>query len=139
MFCGWQLMFSYATLEQLGSGTLRINVLTEECFFNDTPISSLSIAATLAAWMRRELADNQIDVAALAEVSLTVQVHIRCIESHYRQTDNQYFGSNQQPLISDYYTSCAMDCRSKIVTAEKTYLSTYQDYEEWPRGWTLEA
>jgi hypothetical protein len=136
MFCGWQLMFSYPMLEQLGSGTLRLNVLTEDCSFNDTPIPPLAIAGTLAAWLRQELMDNHIDIAALTEATLTAQLDIKRIESRHRQRNNQYFGPNQQLLKPTHFTACVIACRSQVVTDEKTYTSEYHDYEEWPHGWT---
>jgi hypothetical protein len=73
MFCGWQLMFDYPVLERLASGTLRVDVLSGQCWHNEVPIPPLSIARALNGWLREDLAKHSIPLEEIGEASLTVQ------------------------------------------------------------------
>ncbi len=135
MFCGWQLMFSYATLEHLGSGSLTLNAKTGACTFNDRPIASLRIAQALQSWMYEDFARHEIDPHEIMEAVLTAQLEIGQINAHERRTTSQYFGPNRQPFVASLFTTCTIHCTSRVATDEMTYTSAYNDYEEWARGW----
>jgi hypothetical protein len=74
MFCGWRLIGSKSILVELGSGTLEIDAITGECFFQGRIIEKLTIAEEIRAWMRDDLAANKIPFAALKGARLSVNL-----------------------------------------------------------------
>ena len=67
MFCGWRLLFSFAKLERIGSGTLEIDVLERTCRFEGEEIERLTIADELHAWMTGDLAAHDMATSDLRE------------------------------------------------------------------------
>ena len=134
MFCGWRLTWSYPRLAELGSGTLRIDVLAQSCAFNDQPISPLPIVRELHGWMLDECADNLIDAGLIRQAELVVELKVGLIPRRHRRTTTRFFTLAQRLWSPPQFVSCAFACRSRVVTDETTYSSAYDDYEEWPSG-----
>lgn len=76
MFCGWQLFADYKRLINLHKGTLRINILTQECFFNNEAIKSLSIAGALHSWLMDDLKTSGIPTKAIDKAELSVELMV---------------------------------------------------------------
>jgi len=74
MFCGWELMFDYRRLAELERGTLMLNILTEECFYNGEKIEPLKIVLGLRKWMIQDLADNDLDIKEIETAELQVEL-----------------------------------------------------------------
>ena len=79
MFCGWRLIGSKPNLVDLGSGTLEIDAITGECLFAGRIIEQLTIAEEIRAWVRDDLAANEIPVVALNRARLTVNLLFRVV------------------------------------------------------------
>jgi hypothetical protein len=134
MFCGWRLIMSYGDLERLGSGTVTIDVLTSVCSFDGRPIPTLLIATELSAWFQEEVRAYHIDVTYIYKAMLSADLVLDVIPAQERRTNGQYFGPGQQLLTPSHFVGCGIDARSRIVTDEAVYRSTYHDWEEWPVG-----
>lgn len=63
MFCGWRLIQSKPSLVNLGSGTLEIDAMAGQCFFQGKNIGKLTIVEEIRAWMHDDLATNKIPVS----------------------------------------------------------------------------
>jgi hypothetical protein len=124
MFCGWRLMFDYPVLEQLGSGTLRIDVLHEQCWHDEAPIPALSIARELNSWLREDSANHSVPFDSISQASITVHFET---EQHRGQ---RKAGSWARP--KPVYVGCALSCTSTVISGEDVYTSTFHDHEEWP-------
>ena len=74
MFCGWRLIGSKPNLVDLGSGTLEIDAITGQCFFQGQIIDQLKIAEEIRGWMQDDLAANKIPIAAVTGARLTVKL-----------------------------------------------------------------
>ena len=135
MFCGWRLVNSYGTLEQLGSGELRIDALTEACSFDGAPVQSLSIATELAAWLREDLAANRIEAAAVREALLVADLEFGEIDRSGRTTRSEHFAPDGRHVSPARFIRLDIRCSSRVATDERIYTSEYRDREEWPAGW----
>lgn len=117
-------MFDYPVLERLGSGTLRVDVLHEQCWHNEHPIPALSIVRELNAWLREDSEKTSVPFVSISQASITVQFET---EQHRGQ---RKAGSWARP--KPVYVGCTLSCASTVVSGEDVYTSTYQDHEEWP-------
>ena len=135
MFCGWRLINSYRELERLGSGRWRINALTEQCLHNGIAVKSLTIAGELAAWLKEELAANNIDIAAVHEATLEADVILGSVPRNDRRNKDVHYAPDGRATLPAQFITCDISCRSRVATDEKVYTSEYSDHEEWPPGW----
>ncbi len=119
----------------LGSGTLKVAVVTAGCTFNEQRIPELSIAKELEIWMKEDLTSHSIPLAGLTRVELVAELKFSTINSRSRSTKEQYFDKGEKPDKDAEWHRCAITCRSEVETAEKLYRGVYEDLEEWPVGW----
>jgi hypothetical protein len=133
MFCGWRLISSKPILVELGSGTLEIDAITGECFFQGRIIEKLTIAEEIRAWMRDDLAANKIPFAALKGARLSVNLSFSVVP--WRDQSGEIFYSDAGAVRSEEMNRCAMECDSNVVTDESVYRSKLTEVEEWPVGW----
>ncbi len=129
MFCGWELMFDYKQLAELESGTLLLNVLTEECFHNGKRIKPLRIISGLRKWMVQDLEDNKLNIDQITCAEL--QVNFKT----YRQL-GQAQQSSSWADPTPYFVKCTLDCNSKVKTKDREFISNYWDEEEWPESYS---
>lgn len=134
MFCGWRLINCKPQLVELGSGTIRIDVLSGNCSFDGRPISQLSIAEELRLWLLEDLEANKIPIAGLTRASLEAKLSFSEIRWRDRTTNERYFNDGR-PVRTDAMHRCAIHCESEVATDEAVYSSEFQDVEEWPVGW----
>jgi len=134
MFCGWRLINCKPQLVELGSGTLRIDVLSGSCFFGGKPIPQLSIAEELRLWLREDLEANHIPLTALTRAWLHAKLSFSEIRWRDRTTNEQFFNDGRT-VRTDTMHRCAISCESEVATDEVVYRSQFQDIEEWPVGW----
>jgi hypothetical protein len=87
IFCGWRLIESKPNLVDLGSGTLEIDAITGQCFFQGQIIDKLKIAEEIRAWMQDDLAANKIPIAALTGARLSVKLSFSLVpwSTHTRE------------------------------------------------------
>lgn len=135
MFCGWRLINSYRDLEALGSGTLIIDALSGECAFNGKPIEELTIAGELKAWLMEDLAANSISLSDLKRAQLIAELSLSEISAHGRKTSDHHMNAQGKPVNKGLFNRLQIDCKGEIETDEKTYIASYSELEEWPRGW----
>ena len=133
MFCGWRLIGSKPNLVDLGSGTLEIDAITGECFFAGRIIEQLTIAEEIRAWVRDDLAANEIPVVALNRARLTVNLLFRVVP--WSKQTKEIFYSDAGAVRSEEMNRCAMECDSNVVTDESVYRSKLTEVEAWPVGW----
>jgi hypothetical protein len=74
LFCSCRLIESKPNLVNLGSGTLEINAITEQCLFQGESIDQLKIAEEIRGWLRQDLATNKIPLAVLTGAHLAVKL-----------------------------------------------------------------
>ena len=60
MACGWRIANDLHALARLGSGRFEIDAMTGQCALDGQPYPRLALAHELAAWLRRDAADNQV-------------------------------------------------------------------------------
>jgi hypothetical protein len=129
MFCGWELMFDYKRLAELKKGTLRINMLTEECFHDGNPIDTLRIVRRLRDWMIRDLEDYKLDIKRL-----------QCVELHVEfETKKQLGQKNERSSWNDStvnFVYCTFNCNSRVKTITREFSSSYLGDEEWPESYS---
>lgn len=129
MFCGWELMFDYKRLAEMGQGTLRIDMLTEECFHDGNAIDPLGIVDRLRDWMVRDLDDHNLNIDRLECVELTVDFATK------RQIGQKSMGSSWKDA-TPHFVHCTLNCTSKVKTDTRQFSSSYQDEEEWPESYS---
>jgi hypothetical protein len=128
MFCGWELMFDYRRLAELGSGQIVINVLTAECLHNGESIPKLGIANTLTQWLDQDLESNGIPKGSIQVAELIVDFKTE-----------RYKGQRLDSSWADptpYFIGCKLDCRSRIQAFDREFVSSYSDTEEWPESYS---
>ncbi|WP_136810501.1 hypothetical protein [Desulfosediminicola flagellatus] len=129
MFCGWELMFDYKRLAEMEKGTLRIDMLTEECFHDGNAIDPLGIVDRLRDWMIRDLDDHNLDPGRLECVELNIDF----------KTQRQLGQKNKRSSWKDvtpHFIHCTLNCTSKVITSTRQFSSKYQDEEEWPESYS---
>lgn len=134
MFCGWRLINCKPQIVVLGSGIVRIDVLSGNCTFNDHPISQLSIAEELRHWLLADLKSNHIPVDALSRASLKAKLSFGEIAWGDRTTTEQFFNDGR-PVRTGTMHRCGMRCESEVATDDAVYRSELDDVQEWPIGW----
>jgi hypothetical protein len=131
MFCGWRLIGSKPNLVDLGSGTLEIDAVTGQCFFQGQIIDQLKIAEEIRAWMQADLAANKIPIAALTSARLTVKLSFSLVQWNTREI----FYSDAGAVRTEKMNRCNMECDSNVATDEAVYRSKLTQVQEWPIGW----
>jgi hypothetical protein len=134
MFCGWRLNNCKADLAKLGSGTLEIDALTGNCYFNERPTPELFIAIELREWLKEDLAAHKIPLESLSRGLLKAELLFSEISWGDRRTNEHYFKEGRTVRIAKMHR-CVIQCESEVATDEATYRSKYEDLEEWPVGW----
>ena len=135
MFCGWRLIGSYGRMEQLGSGRLTIDALTQACTFNGQSIATLGIAIELTLWLRDDLAANRIDSQLVREATLEADLELTNSDRESRLTTSQHYTAEERHYSPERFVRLGIHCTSRVVTHDLTYVSDYRDLEEWPEGW----
>jgi hypothetical protein len=133
MFCGWRLIESKPNLVNLGSGTLEIDAITGQCFFQGRIIGQLKVADEIRAWMLDDLAANKIPVAALSSARLSVKLSFSVVP--WTETKKQIFCLEGKAVQTEKMNRCLMECESKVATPEVVYRSKSTEVQEWPMGW----
>ena len=136
MFCGWQAASDYGAIAKLGTGILKINVLSRECYFNDKSIQPLIIAMVLQKWMEEDCARINIDYKMFQKAQLIVKLQL----SHIKEKDeniltNQGFNLYGDGMVTDNWNRCDFLCESMIQNENDYYQSNYQSTSAWPVGW----
>jgi hypothetical protein len=135
MFCGWRLANCYKDLENLGSGTVNIDVLIGSCRFEEVTIEPLYIAGELHAWLREDLAEHRIPIESLRHAILTAHLSLVDIAAQPRTTAVQFLGVDGKPVRSGKFHRCEIECESEVATEDAIYRSHARDVEEWPAAW----
>jgi hypothetical protein len=135
MFCGWQLHSSYPALEQLGDGTLRLDILQQTANFDEKTVTNLPVNGVLNAWLKADLRSYNIPSEALRTVILTVQLSFSAVPKASRRTSDHHFAPSGAHLVRPVFVGCDFYCQAEVVTDSRSYTSEYRDYEEWPPGW----
>lgn len=135
MFGGWRLNLSKPNLENLGSGTLAIDVISGQCSFNDQTIQQLPIANELHLWFVDELKNNGVSVDLIKSATLLVELDLSRCPWDERSDKKQIYLSSGRAVKADWVNKCAIDCRAEILLDDKVYISQHQEVEEWPVGW----
>ena len=123
-------MNDHKRLSGLGCGRIGIDVLTERCTFNDSPIEALGIARELGAWFRDDLATHHIPIHSISAASLVVEFRTEPLTGRRKAPE---IWARTDPQTT--YTSCHIHCESCISTDEHSYTLHLDDYEEWPDSW----
>ena len=129
MFCGWQLMFDDKNLAELGSGVLTLDILNEECSFNQSAIDPLKMMSGIRNWMLQDLSDIKIEIDKLICTEIEVNIEI------VRQLSETVKGAAWVDP-TPYYIKCKILCNSLVSKNDKKYISTYKDVEEWPESYS---
>ena len=137
MFCGWRLIESKPSLLNLGSGTLEIDAITGQCHFEGKSIGQLNIAEEIRAWLRRDLARNEIPIAALTGAGLTVKLSFSVVP--WNERTKEIFYSDGKAVRTEQMNRCIMKCESNVTTDEAVYRSSLVETQEWPLGWPISA
>lgn len=135
VFCGWRLTASKATLIELGSGSLEIQLLTGQCFFKGVPIEPLSISKELQIWFMNQLAAQKIPAEAIKRASIRAKVQRSLIPWEDRKNKKQVFYAGGQVVQTTEMHKCLIDCECEIVSDIASCTSRLDDVEEWPIGW----
>jgi hypothetical protein len=133
MFCGWRLIGSKPNLVDLGAGTLEIDAITGECFFQGRIIEQLTIAQEIRVWMQDDLAANKIPFVALKRARLSVNLTFSVVP--WNKQSREIFYSDEGAVRTEKMTRCTMECDSNVATDEAVYSSRLTDVQEWPLGW----
>ena len=131
MLCGWRLQNDQKALTGLGSGTLEIDLMTEDCLYNGGSIEPLNMAAEIGHWLRRDLEAHHIPADGITKATLQAQFDIRPLVGK-RKANTFIAGDIKHPKG---FITCAIKCESAIETDEKVYRSQYNCYDEWPEDW----
>ena len=133
MFCGWRLIGSKPNLVNLGSGTLEIDAITGQYFFQSKTIGLLSIAEEIRAWLQQDLATNKISIAVLTGAHLTVKLSFSVVP--WSEPTRDIFYSDGKAVRTERMNRCIMECDSNVTTNEAAYRSKLVEVQEWPLGW----
>jgi hypothetical protein len=133
MFCGWRLIGSKPNLVDLGSGTLEIDAITGECFFQGGIIKQLTIAEEIRVWMQDDLAANKIPFVALKRARLSVNLSFSVVP--WSKQNREIFYSDTRAVRTEKMNRCTMECDSNVATDEAAYCSKLTEVQEWPIGW----
>jgi len=121
MFLGWRLIQSKPGLVNLGSGTLEIDAMTGQCFFQGENIGKLTIAEEIRAWMHDDLAANKIPVSALTDARLSVKLTFS--EVPWSALKRESFFSEGKVVRTEKMNRCLMECDSNVATDDAVYRS----------------
>lgn len=128
ILCGWRLINDHKSLNEFGSGSLEIDLLTQKCRYNGKEIEPLNIAPEIGLWLQRDLQTNRIPVEGIKKANLQAEFRIRPLVGE-RKASEIWRGNPEK------YIACDITCKCTIETDEKAYRSQRTDYEEWPENW----
>ena len=129
MFCGWELMFDYKTLAELGSGNLCIDVLRQECKHDDRFIEPLKIISGIHNWMVGDLEGNKLSIDDIDVAEIKVEFSTK------RQIGQKLQGESWADPTKTFI-SCTLKCSSVVKSQGREFTSSYHDQEEWPESYS---
>ncbi len=136
IFCGWETYSDYNELIKFGNGKIKVNILNEECYFNDSKISMLNVARGIINWYKNDCKNNKINTDLINQSILTVDINLNIIDNKNRfHSRGEIFYKNGKNVNSSKFHKCEFRCKGYIKTDEKEYISDYVKYKEWPVGW----
>src|SRR5690242_10304883 len=135
MFCGSRLTTSKPKLVTLGSGSLKIDVVTGRCAFEGEAIPQLPIAAELQASLFHNLDLEHIRSDAVSRAALTVKLSLDQVPWTERSNKTDIHYIKNRPFQSAMVHRCVFDCESELIVNSDSYRSNMRDVEEWPVGW----
>lgn len=114
--------YDLATLAKLGSGVVSINILTDQCFFEESPIEPLRTCAEHRQWLQIQLAKRQLSLAVFESISMSVE---------FRVTDTIL----DKPYGHDFrHADFWLKCTSEIRTPEAKYNGSSERQKKWGYG-----
>jgi hypothetical protein len=137
MFSGWRLIGSKPNLVKLGSGTLELDAVTGQCFFQGKTIGQLTIAEEIRAWLQQDLAKNKVPIAAVAGARLTVKLSFSVVP--WNEPAKEIFYSDGKAVRTEKMNRCIVQCDSNVITDEAVYRSKLTEVQEWPFGWPVDT
>jgi len=135
MFCGWRLAGSKPRIAEFGSGTLEIDALTAQSFFEGRLLDELPIAKGIQSWLQCDLAAHKIPNEIVVSARLTARLLLSQISWAERTNKTQIFFANGSALRPEKMHRCIIECHSEVTTDDAVYHSDYREVEEWPIGW----
>ena len=115
MLQGWRLEPSWERLVGLGPGTLAMDLLSMNCFYDDKAIDILGVAVGLQNWLASDLSSQGLSLSDLEEAAAFAQFRF----GFPRRTD------------SGLAIRCRMTCYSRIQTDERVYTSRLESTQRW--------
>ncbi len=102
MFCGWKLFNSVAELNQLGTGVLKYDFLTQQSFFNDRLIPAPNILEEIEYFFSGELDRMSLVKSVFRLASLKVGIVQTFIESKNRKTVDIHTDKKEKPISTGF-------------------------------------
>jgi hypothetical protein len=115
--------FDLTAFAHHGSGVYKANILTGECARNEQPIPQLHTCEVYRDWLMNQLTRHGIPNDAIREASLVIDVQVNEIE--VRASFGHRFAS----------AHFRFDCRSELMTDEKSYKGKMVGDREWSFDW----
>ena len=115
--------YDLASFVHYGSGTYTLNILTGECGFNSKPLLKLRTCDVFKEWLFAQLDKHLIPHNGIKAVNLSIDVTVS--EISVKQSYGHEFAS----------AHFSFDCRSEIVTDEKSYVSSMSGEKTWGFDW----
>jgi hypothetical protein len=104
-------------LANLGSGTVRMDLLTQQCWHNDMAMPTLRTCSRHKAWLRDQLLKHRIPESRIEEANLEIDYSVELWDKgdwhHLKRCATFHF-----------------DCRGIIRTDEKEYVSIASDTQD---------
>lgn len=122
MFCGWQMYDSVSYLHKLGSGLLKYDFLSNQCYFDEQLIDNLPICRAVHFFLNEELDRIGIEISSFKNALLLVDIEQERIKEKETETSGVFY----------QYT---FNCRCMLETDEKIYKANYNKIEEWAENW----
>lgn len=104
----------------LGSGTIKMNFMSQRCSHNNHAISPLFYCISFQEWLEDSCTKQNIDMSIFDVAELYVEYEIRT----YRKSGN----------LGWLCASTDLDCASKFVASKKEYTSKISESQEWGLG-----
>ena len=135
MFCGWRLHATKPRLVELGHGVLELDLVSAQCFFQESRIEELRVAEELQLWLNMELAANDVPIKDLTHTRLIATFSITRISWDERSSIKELFLRNGVPIAAGDMHRCRIDCTCEIAMNDAKYFHSHAEVLEWPVGW----
>lgn len=135
IFSGWELINSYLSIAETGSGIYKYDILNDNSYLNGNQSEKIEIYYALEKFFYSELSIMKLQRTDIERADITIILKYTKIKSGERKVENEQFYKSGKQINSAIVNLIEYKCDVVIKTDEALYESKFVSSNGWPDDW----